>query len=182
MARKALLIIDMQRGDFPPLKDRYQAEVIVERIRKLAAAFRATGHQVIYIQHDGTAEGAFSPGTQEWEILPELTPMPTDLVVSKTANDAFYNSSLLETLHQNGLRQIFIAGSATDFCVDATIKGGLTKNLMITVASDAHTAADRPYVSAEHLIGHYNWVWSHMTPTRGAVRTRTYTEIINMLS
>ena len=182
MAEKALLIIDMQRGDFPPVKERYQPEETIDKIRQLAITFRNHGHLVIYIQHDGTAEGAFVPGTADWEIVPALSPLPTDLVISKTANDAFYNSELLATLRKHNIEELFITGSATDYCVDATVKGALTKDLGITVASDAHTSANRPHVPAAQLIQHYNWVWNNMTPTNGNCSTKTSAEIIDMLS
>ena len=182
MAAKALLIIDMQRGDFPPVKERYQPEVTIEKIRQLAVLFRNNEYPVIYIQHDGTAEGAFVPGTPEWEILPAISPLPTDLVISKTANDAFYESDLLATLRKHEIEELFITGSATDYCVDATVKGALTKDLYITVVSDAHTSVDRPHVSAAQLIKHYNWVWNNMTPTQGKCSIKTSAEIIDMLT
>ncbi|GAB5527340.1 MAG: cysteine hydrolase family protein [Roseivirga sp.] len=178
MSEKALLIIDMQRGDFPPVKFKYQAERTIEKINLVAARFRAEASPVIYIQHDGSAEKAFIPGSHDWEILPELTQAPEDKVVSKTANNAFYRSELDALLRQLGIKELFISGSATDFCVNATVQAALALDYQVTVIADAHTTGNqRPKLDASDLIEHYNWVWANMTPTRGTVRVLTSEEL-----
>ncbi len=178
MAKKALLIIDMQRGDFPPAKFKYQAESTIEKINQAAARFRMAGSLVIYIQHDGSAENAFIPGSHDWEILPELTQAPEDKVVSKTANNAFYRSELDALLRQLDIEELFISGSATDFCVNATVQAALALDYRVTVIADAHTTGnERPKLDAPDLIEHYNWVWANMTPTRGTVRVQSLKQL-----
>lgn len=174
MSKKALLVIDMQRGDFPPVKARYQSELIIDRINKIASDFRAKGNPVIYIQHNGSAENVFMPGTHDWQILPELLPQPIDQVVSKTANNAFYRSELDAVLKELGIGELFISGSATDFCVNATVQAALALDYHITVIVDAHTTADRPNLNAQQVIDHYNWVWENMTPTGGSLHVAVY--------
>ncbi len=99
---KALLIIDMQKVSFTPQTPRYDTEGVVERINLLSDSFRAIEDQVIFIQHDGTKEGVCIPGTEEWEILDALKKDSTDLIISKTANDAFYKTDLHVKLTQLG--------------------------------------------------------------------------------
>jgi nicotinamidase-related amidase len=94
---KALFIIDMQAGSFTPETPRYDAEGVVQRINTLSRHFRNHGDAVIFIQHDGTKDGNYLPGTPEWNILPELIRDPSDIVVSKTANDSFYKTFIKPT-------------------------------------------------------------------------------------
>lgn len=177
MSSKALLIIDMQRGDFPPHKHRHEAKTITEKIQQIATDFRKKGHQVIYIQHDGSAENVFIPGTEDWRILPELTPQQKDLVVSKTANNAFYKSELHAQLQSLQIDELCVTGSATDFCVNATVQAGLALDYNITVIADAHTTGDRPNLGAQQVIDYYNWLWPHMTPTQGMIKVKNYRDI-----
>ncbi|WP_461638400.1 cysteine hydrolase family protein [Labilibaculum euxinus] len=159
----ALLIIDMQKGSFTPATPRYDTKGVVKRINQLSAGFREYGNPVIYIQHNGSKQNCFVPDTEEWEILDDLNIAESDLVVYKTANDSFYESDLEEKLKELNVSELVITGCATDFCVESTIQSALIKDFNITVVKDAHTTADRPHLSAEKVIEHYNWVWSDLS-------------------
>lgn len=167
---KALLIIDMQKTSFTPSTPRFDSEGVIRRINQLSQKFRFDGDKVIFIQHDGTSEGFCIPGTDEWKILSSLDRKPEDLIISKTANDSFYNTTLKEELKKLNIYELIITGCATDFCVDSTIKSALINDFKITVIWDGHTTADRPDLKAEQLIAHYNWIWREMTPTKWKIR------------
>lgn len=167
---KALLVIDMQQGSFTEATPRYDADGVVDRINSLATTFRAKGDVVVFIQHDGTAQGDFLPGTFEWEVLPGLVVATRDHRIAKTANDCFYHSQLAALLQEKDIRELVITGCATDFCVDTTIKAALAKDYDITVIADGHTTAARPGIAAPQVIAHYNWVWENMLPTAGELR------------
>ena len=174
---KALLIIDMQKGSFTPQTPRFDTIGVVKRINELAALFRSLNFPVIYIQHDGTSTGEFEKNTTEWENLDELVIMPTDVLIDKYANDAFYRSHLESKLSDLNVKELYITGCATDFCVESTIQSALIKDYNVTVVSDGHTTGERPYLSAEQAIRHYNWVWQNMTPTRGDIRVKSFEEV-----
>jgi nicotinamidase-related amidase len=163
---KALLIIDMQKGSFKPYSLRHDTLGIVEKINFIAGQFRENGYPIIFIQHDGTRENCFIPQSEDWEILPELVREPTDLTVSKTANDSFYNTPLHSTLIDKKISELFVTGCATDFCVDTTIKSALSKDYKVTVVADGHTTASRPYIDAQTVINYFNWLWNDMSPTK----------------
>ena len=176
---KALLIIDMQKGSFTPATPRYDHIGVVERINKLADNFRKQNFPVIFIQHDGSKENAFLPGTEEWEILDELNKEDSDSVISKSANDAFYKSDLQQFLKENKIKELLITGCATDFCVEATTQSALTKDYHVTVIKDAHTTGNRPHLSAQKIIEHYNWTWENMISTGGNLRVLPIKEVIS---
>lgn len=175
---QALLVIDMQNGSFTPETPRYDADGVVNRINQLAAEFREQGLPVVYIQHDGTGTGEFEKRSREWEILDELEVSPEDILVDKTANDVFYRSDLKAKLDQLKVNEIFITGCATDFCVESTVQSALTKEYQVVVVADGHTTAERPHITAEKIIAHYNWVWQNMLPTRGSLRVKRTEDIL----
>jgi nicotinamidase-related amidase len=177
---KALLIIDMQNVCFTPATPRFDAEGVTKRINRLSAEFRKKKLPVIFVQHDGTKENYCIPGTEEWQIIPQLVRTETDLTVPKTANDSFYRTGLKETLDRYNIRELVITGCATDFCVDSTVKSALVNDYNVMVISDGHTTADRPALKAEQLINHYNWLWSEMAPTLGKISVTGVEDYLNI--
>jgi len=175
---KALLIIDMQKTSFTPKTPRFDSEGVIQRINKLSHKFRLSGDKVIFIQHNGTKEGFCIPDTEEWEILSSLNIKPDDLILSKTANDSFYNTTLKEDLIKLGINELIITGCATDFCVDSTIKSAMANDFDITVIKDGHTTADRPNLKAKQVIDHYNWIWSEMIPTKGKIKVTGFDDYL----
>ena len=179
---KALLIIDMQIGSFKPYSLRYDTMGVIERINILSSTFRTNNDKVIFIQHDGSKENNFIPETEDWQILPELTKSETDTFILKTANDAFYKTTLEAFLNMNAINDLFVTGCASDFCVDATIKSALSKDYCITVLEDGHTTANRPYLTALKAIQHYNWLWADMTSTKTKIQVVKTNELLKMLN
>ena len=177
--RKALLIIDMQKGSFTAKTPRFDTDGVVKRMNELSGLFRKAELPVIYIQHDGTGTGEFEKNTLEWELLDSLKVKPNDILIDKYANDVFYNSELQSKLTELNATELLITGCATDFCVESTIQSALTKDYNITVVADGHTTGERPHLKAEKVIEHYNWVWQNMIPTKGKIEVKTLTEIKN---
>jgi nicotinamidase-related amidase len=167
---KAILVIDMQVGSFKPETPRFDADVVVQKINLLSNYFRQNGDKVIFIQHDGTKDNSFLPGTPDWNILPALIRRPDDLVLGKTANDPFYNTDLENVLNKCKIKELFITGCATDFCVDAAVHSALNKDYNVVIVKDCHTTTNRPHLSAEKVIQHHNWVWENMIPTNGKIK------------
>lgn len=154
---EAVLIIDVQRGPFegdPPAHDGPQ---VLARINAVIARARAGGRPVIFLQHEEPPD--FLRGTPEWELHPGLDRLPTDLVVRKAACDAFFRTSLDEELGRLGVRTLYIAGCATEFCVDSTVRAASSRGYRVVVVSDAHTTADRPPLPAAQIKALHNWVW-----------------------
>ncbi|WP_025664854.1 isochorismatase family protein [Aquimarina megaterium] len=179
--RKALLIIDMQKGSFTSKTPRYDTKGVVGRINTLAQLFRASDFPVLFVQHDGTKMNEFIPNTVEWELLDDIETKTTDLFVDKYANDIFYKSRLQSKLNNLNINELFITGCATDFCVASTVQSALTKDYNITVIEDGHTTGDRPHLKAKKVIEHYNWVWQNMIPTNGKVEVKNFECIKNDL-
>lgn len=175
--KKALLVIDMQKGSFTKKTPRFDPEGVITRINKLASIFRKLNLPVIYIQHDGTGSGAFEKNTSDWENLDALIIKPKDILIDKYVNDVFYKSKLQLKLSKLKVTELLITGCATDFCIESTIQSALTKDYLITVVENGHTTCDRPHLKAQKNIQHYNWVWQNMIPTRGNVDVKSFEKI-----
>lgn len=179
--KKAILIIDMQKGSFTSKTPRFDTNGVVNRINKLTNVFRKKMHSVIYIQHDGTGTGAFEKNTTAWENLDRLNVESNDILINKYVNDVFYNSKLDSKLKALEINELYITGCATDFCVESTIQSALAKDYNITVVGDGHTTGDRPHLKAEKVIEHYNWVWQNMIATKGHVKVENTEHILAQL-
>jgi nicotinamidase-related amidase len=175
--KKALLVIDMQKGSFMPKTPRYDTIGVVKRINELAKLFRELNYTVIYIQHDGSGTGEFEKNAIDWENLDDLIVESNDILIDKYANDVFYKSKLHSKLKDLKVNELIITGCATDFCVESTIQSALTKDYNITVVEDGHTTGERPHLKATQVINHYNWVWQNMIPTKGEIKVEKTEQI-----
>ncbi|MBU4682315.1 isochorismatase family protein [Cedecea davisae] len=169
-ASRVVMVIDMQNGvfEFP----RRERERTVAKINQLIDA----AEQVIFIQH---TEAGLEVGSEAYDILPELHRPEGAHYVTKTACDAFYRTGLAGLLEQQNINELAVCGCATDYCVDTTIKNGVSRGYAITVAGDAHTTADRASVSAEMLIRHHNEVWANLSIPGNTLRVKETAEIID---
>jgi nicotinamidase-related amidase len=153
-----LLIVDLQQGLLDGDAKRDLAGLI-ERVDRLARRVRAGGGRVVFVQHDGGPGDAFEPSTPGWELLDGLSVAPGDLRVRKTRNDAFFGTTLQSDLRRAGVDRVLVAGWATDFCVDATVRSAVALGFRVIAVADGHTLSDRPHASAEGVIEHHHWIW-----------------------
>jgi nicotinamidase-related amidase len=100
-----------------------------------------------------------------------------DLVVQKTLNDAFAGTDLQAALETLAPRRVLVAGWATDFCVDATVRSAVSRNHHVVVVSDGHTLSDRPHLDAPDVIRHHNRVWSNLI-TKASIRVASARDLL----
>jgi nicotinamidase-related amidase len=155
--RTALIVIDFQNAVFiePPA---YQANHVLERIRDLIKAARATGTPVIYVQHE-EAGCEWEAGSDGWRFPSAIAPQPGDFVSAKSQCDAFHGTGLQAHLREQGIERVVICGYATEFCVDTNVRHAASTGLAVVVAADAHTTRDRAHLDAPRIIEHHNATW-----------------------
>jgi nicotinamidase-related amidase len=172
--RTALLIVDVQIGLFQSEPPPFAAAEVINNINELASKARQAGALVVFFQHDGSPEDGIEPESQGWQLDPRLRVASTDHVLRKAACDAFYRTELKHLLSGAGVETVVLAGYATDFCIDATVRNATSRDLNVIVAADAHTTQDGPVIKAEQARRHFNWAWEnctsrkpvHVTPSR----------------
>ena len=169
-AKTALLVIDMQHHfitrpkDQPPEEARrwepfYQAidDYVVPNNRRLLDAFRAKGMEVCFaviqsvtpdgrersLDHRATGynELLLPPGAPAAEIVPELSPLPGELVVSKTTDSALTGTPLRLWLHNMGIDTVVATGVLTDQCVSGTVRSLADESFKVWLIEDATMAA-----------------------------------------
>ena len=158
--RTALLVIDLQKGEYNP--DKIAAEpdhaYLFERIRdvvipngqKLLAACRAAGIEVIYtvveaLTLDGRdrsldykVSGIFVPkGSWEAEVIDELEPLPNEIVIPKTSSSLFNSTNFEYVLRNLGIEYVMVMGTLTDQCVETAVRDGCDRGFMMTLVDDA---------------------------------------------
>ena len=167
-----LLVVDMQAGLLNG-EPKHDLGDVIERINFLAADIRQRSGTVIFVQHCGGKGDDFEPEPPGGALLPELHRDPSDVVIEKTLNDPFAETGLAARLNELAPDRVFIAGWATDFCVDATVRSAVSNDHNVVVVSDAHTLNDRPHLDAVSVIRHHNWVWSRLITRRSIRLART---------
>ncbi len=156
-----LLVVDMQEGLLQG-KPKHDLSGVIERINRLAARVRERGGCVLFVQHDGPSGDDFAPFSEGWAILGSLERAPSDRIVRKTLNDAFFGTSLQSDLEKIGAARVLVAGWATDMCVDATVRSAAALGFKVVVVEDGHTVSDRPHLDAERIIEHHHWIWQNL--------------------
>jgi nicotinamidase-related amidase len=170
----AIIVVDMQVGLLEGAP-KHDLGDVVDRINRLTDMVRRGSGKVIWIQHCGP--GGFEPNSPGWQFLPELDRQPSDLVVHKTLNDAFAGTDLRTILKELAPARVLVAGWATDFCVDTTVRSAVSNNHNVVVVSDGHTLSDRPHLDAMSVIRHHNWVWSNLI-TKNSIRVVSADELL----
>jgi ureidoacrylate peracid hydrolase len=191
-SRTALLVIDLQKGEYNP--DKIAAEpqhaYLFERIRevvipngqKLLAACRAAGVEVIYtvvesLTLDGRdrsldykISGIFFPkGAWGAEVLDELEPRPNEIVIPKTSSSLFNSTNFEYVLRNLGVEYVMVMGILTDQCVETAVRDGCDRGFMMTLIDDA-CATSSEQRHKEALIGF-----------KGYCRIRTTDQVIQEL-
>ena len=166
--KTAILVIDVQKGLFCAQPPPFEAEAVVARINAVTEKARKAGAVVIFFQHDGLPGGEdVVPFTDGWKLHPNLEVRPGERVLRKTTCDAFYGTPLEGELRSRGIAAVALAGYATDFCVDATLRSAASKDFRVVVVADAHTTTDNPVLKAEQVREHHNWAWANCISTKG---------------
>jgi len=79
-------------------------------------------------------QGVNSPDT-----IPELQPLPDELVVRGHAYDKFYGTNLDYALRSRDIRYLIITGIMADICVNCTLLSASTREYRVTAVTDAIT-------------------------------------------
>jgi nicotinamidase-related amidase len=133
---------------------RFQAQV--QAMRRLLQAAREAGVPVLYAQYihrDRSGRMVVNgpecwthykelwvscavDGTWEAQTIQELAPHPGEITIKKARGDAFYNTYLDDLLHERGVTNLILTGTAGGGCVFATAMGAMERGYYPVYVSD----------------------------------------------
>lgn len=146
-------------GAFAPyFADAVQRHGVIDSTRRLVQSARDSGVLVIW------ARAAFRPGYPELmmntgldhaikdlnalvegsrgaQIIPELTPLESETVVSHPGTSAFPATALDSILRLHGIETVLFTGVATNITVEGTARDAVNLGYRAVIASDACAAA-----------------------------------------
>ena len=158
--RTALLVVDLQKGEYNDEKCRAEPEhaylwnrirdVVVPNGQRLIAACRQADVEVMYtvvesLTLDGRdrsldykISGIFAAkGSWEAEVIDELRPDPNDIIIPKTSSSLFNSTNFEYVLRNLRIEYLMVMGVVTDQCVETAVRDGCDRGFLMTVVDDA---------------------------------------------
>ncbi len=156
--RTALIVYDMQVGIVAQLA---AGRAIVERIRQVLQAARTGGFRVFFTRHmslpnevagvsqlrrakawqrfDHAADTtpAFPRDSHQFQITPEIAPLPSEAVVDKITMSAFAGTYLDIALRDCGINSFVIVGIALEVGIEPTVRHATDLGYIPIVVADA---------------------------------------------
>jgi nicotinamidase-related amidase len=154
MSGSALLIIDMQQGLFA---DRLPADyaAVLQRLQLLYQAAHQAKRPVIFVCHEAP-DSMLAYQSAGWQLVEGLQCAEADLLVRKTTPDSFLRTDLHQLLQQRQINKLVIAGYASEFCIDTTVRSAAAHGYAVDLVADSHTTHDKPHLAAASIRAHHN--------------------------
>ena len=156
----ALLIIDLQKGEYNPEiiskkpHDKYMWDrinnIVLPNGKKIIDKCRKNKIEVIYTviesyTKDGRDRGIdykisgifCAKNSKGAEVLDEIKPLDNEIIIPKTSSSVFNSTNIEYVLRNLSIQYLMIFGIVTDQCVETAVRDGCDKGFLITLIEDA---------------------------------------------
>jgi nicotinamidase-related amidase len=161
----ALVVIDLQKGITAQPTQPYPAPEVVRNAARLVQEFRNNRMPVFLVHVVTTPETRLKVSSDEsfarsgsippdWsEFVPEIAPVPSDIVITKKQWGAFYGTDLELQLRRRGMDTIVLCGISTDYGVESTARFAYEYGFQQVFAEDAMSSRSaEQHNAAVHFI------------------------------
>lgn len=144
------------------LRERFEfVQDILPNVKRLQDACRAVGSEVIHIRiayrtpdgRDGRQRLLGGTNIQtpfvarDYDILDEIAPLPSEIILDKTSVSAFNSTTIDQILRNLGVDRLWVTGIVTEACVELTARDAADRGYLVTLvedccASSTHAAHD----------------------------------------
>lgn len=168
----ALLVVDVQNG---VVDGAHARDAVVANVAALVERARQSEVPVVWVQH---SDDGLERGSEQWQIVPELSPTKAEPLVEKNYGDSFEETKLEAVLRELSVGRLLVAGAQTDACIRSTLHGALVRGYDTMLVADAHTTEDLSAWGApppDQVIAHTNLYWAQQAApgrTAGTVATK----------
>ena len=132
----ALLVVDVQKG---VVKGAHERDAVVANVGSLVDKARREQVPVVWVQH---SDEHLATGSDDWRIVPELSPGGAEPLIAKSYGDSFEDTPLETVLSGLGVGRL-VVGAQTDACIRSTLHSAFARGYDATLVSDAHTTEDQ---------------------------------------
>ena len=156
MARPAIVVVDMLKDNIDadsPYRMGEEGRKIIPYIQRLLAYARGKNMPVVfandsYLPEDLLFKGRMKPhciqGTRGAEVIDELAPQRSDIILPKRRMSAFFKTGLEDTLRKMDVDTIVVCGISTTACVMTTAMDAFMNDFYVIVVEDCCAARRRP--------------------------------------
>jgi nicotinamidase-related amidase len=155
--KPAIIVVDMLKDNLKesPRNPYFQeGKALMPKLRRLLEEGRKRGFPIIFAC-DSFLEGDFIfrgkmkihsiRGTKGAEVVDDLKPEPTDIILPKRRFSAFFKTDLDQTLRVLGVDTIVVSGITTEVCVLMTAMDGLCHDFSAIVLEDCTASRSKEF-------------------------------------
>jgi nicotinamidase/pyrazinamidase len=155
--KPAIVVVDMLKDNLKESsRNPYYGEgkAIIPNLQRLLGESRRRGFPIIFAC-DSFLEGDFIfkgrmrvhslRGTQGAEVVDDLKPEPTDVILPKRRFSAFFKTDLDQTLRTLGVDTVVVTGVTTEVCVLMTVMDGLSHDFSAIILEDCTASRDEEF-------------------------------------